>query len=70
LCEKKDIIFSKFNILLKKLGHEDKVRNETDQAAYDAKQAALRAWLDGESTYRLEVEKQKVRSRVKLGMNK
>jgi len=58
LCEKKDLIFSKFNILLKKLGHEDVVRNETDQAAYDAKQAALRAWLDGESTYRLEIEKQ------------
>ena len=44
---------------LKKLGHENVIRNETDQAAYDAKQAALRAWLDGESTYRLEVEKEK-----------
>jgi hypothetical protein len=59
LCEKKDVIFEKFNALLKKLGYENKVRNETDQAAYDAKMAALRAWLDGESTYRLEVEKQK-----------
>ena len=29
------------------------------QSRHDAKQAALRAWLDGESTYRLEVEKQK-----------
>ena len=53
------MIFGKFNELLKKLGHENIIRNETDQAAWDAKQAALRAWLDGESTYRLEVEKQK-----------
>ena len=29
------------------------------QAAYEAKQAALEAWLDGESAYRLEVEKAK-----------
>jgi len=59
LCEKKDVIFAKFNLLLEKLGHEDVERNETDQAAYDAQQAALHAWLDGESQYRLEVEKQK-----------
>jgi len=59
LCEKKDMIFAKFNLLLKKLGHEDVVRNASDQAAYEAKQAALRAWLDGESQYRLETEKQK-----------
>lgn len=58
LCEKKDIIFAKLNQLLKKLGHEEVVRNETDQAAWEAKQAALHAWLDGESAYRLEIEKQ------------
>ena len=59
LCEKKDVIFAKFNELLKKLGHEEKIRNETDQAAWEAKQAALSSWLDSESSYRLEVEKQK-----------
>lgn len=59
LCEKKDVIFAKFNELLKKLGHEDIIRNETDQAAWEAKQAALSSWLDSESSYRLEVEKQK-----------
>lgn len=58
MCEKKQVIFDKFNALLKKLGYENVVRNETDQKAYDAKMNALRAWLDGESTYRLEVEKQ------------
>jgi hypothetical protein len=59
MCEKKQVIFDKFNALLKKLGYENVVRNETDQKAYDAKMNALRAWLDGESTYRLEVEKEK-----------
>ena len=28
------------------------------QAAYEAKQAVLAAWLDGESDYRLEIEKE------------
>ena len=32
LCAKKDVIFEKFNELLKKLGHENKERNATDQA--------------------------------------
>jgi hypothetical protein len=59
LCDKKDVILAKFNQLLTKLGYENKVRNETDQAAYDKMQAALTAWLDSESTYRLEVEKEK-----------
>jgi len=59
LCEKKDIIFAKFNQLLKKLGDESVERNATDKAAYDAKQEAIRAWLDGESTYRLQKEKVK-----------
>merc|ERR1712216_688867 len=40
LCEKKDVIFAKFNELLKKLGHEEKIRNETDQEAWEAKQGA------------------------------
>jgi hypothetical protein len=59
LCAKKEIIFEKFNELLKKLGHENVERNASDQAAYEAKEAALEAWLDGESAYRLEVEKAK-----------
>ena len=57
LCAKKDIIFEKFHELLKKLGHENKERNATDQALWEAKQAALHSWLDGESAYRLEIEK-------------
>ena len=57
LCAKKDVIFEKFNELLKKLGHENKERNATDQALWEAKQAALHSWLDGESAYRLEIEK-------------
>merc|ERR1712205_201609 len=40
LCEKKDVIFAKFNELLKKLGHEEKIRNETDQAAWEAEEGA------------------------------
>jgi len=59
LCAKKEIIFEKFNELLKKLGHENIARNSSDQAAYEAKEAALEAWLDGESAYRLEIEKAK-----------
>jgi len=59
LCSKKDIIFEKFEALLKKLGHENVDRNASDEAAYQAKQAALGAWLDGESSYRLEIEKKK-----------
>jgi len=59
LCAKKQIIFDKFNELLAKLGHENVERNASEQAAYEAKQAALEAWLDGESAYRLEVEKAK-----------
>jgi len=59
LCSKKDMIFDKLNQLLKKLGHENVERNATDQAAYEAKQAALGAWLDGEANYRLEIEKEK-----------
>jgi len=59
LCAKKELIFEKLNQLLKKLGHENVARNATDQAAYGAKEAALAAWLDGESSYRLEVEKEK-----------
>merc|ERR1712216_1049511 len=60
LCAKKDVIFEKFNELLKKLGHENKERNATDQALWEAKQAALHSWLDGESAYRLEIEKKAV----------
>mmetsp|Transcript_49235 Transcript_49235/g.98749 ORF Transcript_49235/g.98749 Transcript_49235/m.98749 type:complete len:394 (+) Transcript_49235:1-1182(+) len=59
LCAKKDIIFQKFNELLTKLGHEQEVRNTTDKKLHDAKQAALKAWLDGESAYRLQKEKVK-----------
>lgn len=59
LCEKKDFIFQKFNQLLNKLKDESSVRNQTDHAAYVAQQEALKAWLDGESAYRLEVEKEK-----------
>jgi hypothetical protein len=41
------------------LGYENKVRNETDQAAYDKMQAAQTGWLDSEANYRLEVEREK-----------
>eukprot|EP00960_Hanusia_phi_P073601 768050-Hanusia_phi.AAC.4 len=59
LCEKKDIIFNKFNQLLAKLVKESQTRNQTDQAAYEAQAAATEAWLDAESEYRLEMEKKK-----------
>lgn len=52
LCAKKDLIIDKLNSLLKKLGHENEDRNATDQAAYEAKQAALGAWLDGNNSHK------------------
>ena len=52
LCAKKDLIIDKLNSLLKKLGHENEDRNATDQAAYEAKQAALGAWLDGKNSHK------------------
>ena len=50
MCAKKDLIIDKLNSLLKKLGHENKERNATDLAAYEAKEAALGAWLDGKNS--------------------
>lgn len=59
LCAKKDLIFNKFDLLLKKLGAESFNRNQTDAAAEMAADASLKAWLDSESGYRLQVEKKK-----------
>jgi len=59
LCAKKDLIFSKFDQLLKKLGSESFDRNTTDASlAIDADET-LKAWLDSESSYRLQQEKKK-----------
>jgi len=59
LCAKKDMIFDKFDALLKKLGAESFDRNQTDAAAEMAKDESMKAWLESESSYRLQLEKQK-----------
>ena len=57
ICAKKDLIFKKFDALLEKLGAESFNRNQTDAAAEMAKDETMKAWLDAESQYRLQVEK-------------
>jgi hypothetical protein len=59
LCAKKDLIFDKFDKLLSKLGAESFNRNQTDAKAEMAADETLKAWLDAESAYRLQVEKKK-----------
>merc|ERR1712216_513477 len=61
LCAKKDMIFDKFDKLLNKMGAESFDRNQTDAAAETAKDETMKAWLDAESQYRLQVEKTKQR---------
>ncbi|MGB1596870.1 MAG: hypothetical protein ACPIOQ_29195, partial [Promethearchaeia archaeon] len=46
-----------FDALLEKLGAESFNRNQTDAAAEMAKDETMKAWLDAESQYRLQVEK-------------
>jgi len=59
LCAKKDLIFDKFDKLLAKLGAESFNRNQTDAKAEMAADENLKAWLDAESAYRLQLEKKK-----------
>jgi len=59
LCAKKDMIFDKFDKLLAKLGAESFNRNQTDAAQQMAADTSMKAWLDAESEYRLQVQKQK-----------
>jgi hypothetical protein len=59
LCAKKDLIFDKFDKLLAKLGAESFNRNQTDAKAEMAADETLKAWLDAESAYRLQLEKKK-----------
>ena len=59
LCAKKDLIFDKFDKLLAKLGAESFNRNQTDAKAEMAADETLKAWLDAESAYRLQMEKKK-----------
>jgi len=59
LCAKKDIIISKFDQLLKKLGGEELALNISNGKINEEYKAALGAWLDSESSYRLTVEKAK-----------
>ena len=55
----KDLIFDKFDKLLAKLGAESFNRNQTDAKAEMAADETLKAWLDAESAYRLQLEKKK-----------
>jgi len=59
LCAKKDIIISKFDQLLKKLGGEELALNISNGKINEELKAALGSWLDSESSYRLTVEKAK-----------
>jgi len=58
LCSKKGIIIDKFNALLKRLGSEELALNITDDKVNSEYKAALEAWLDSESEYRLTVSRQ------------
>jgi len=59
LCQKKDLIISKFDELLKKLGGEELSANITMGKVTTEFKEAMSGWLDSESTYRLTVEKAK-----------
>jgi hypothetical protein len=59
ICPKKEIIFDKLDMLLKKLGAETFNRKQTDAAAQANADATLKAWLDAESEYRIQEEKVK-----------
>ena len=59
LCAKKDMIFDKFDKLLNKMGAESFDRNQTDAASEMSKDETMKAWLDAESQYRLQMEKLK-----------
>jgi vacuolar-type H+-ATPase subunit I/STV1 len=59
LCAKKDVILSKFDELLKKLGAEELALNITNDKVMKEQIDALKAWLDSESDYRLTVQKAK-----------
>jgi len=59
LCAKKDVILSKFDQLLKKLGGEELSMNITNGKVNAQFKEALSAWLDKESEYRLTLQKSK-----------
>ena len=56
LCEKKDVILSKFDQLLRKLGGEELSLNISLGKMGEEWHAAMEGWLDAESTYRLRIE--------------
>jgi len=56
LCDKKDLILSKFDQLLRKLGGEELSLNISLGKMGEEWHAAMEGWLDAESTYRLRIE--------------
>jgi len=56
LCAKKDLILSKFDQLLRKLGGEELSLNISLGKMGEEWHAAMEGWLDAESTYRLRIE--------------
>jgi len=59
LCQKKDLILSKFDQLLRKLGGEELSLNISLGKMGEEWHAAMEGWLDAESTYRLRIEQTK-----------
>jgi len=59
LCDKKDLILSKFDQLLRKLGGEELSLNISLGKMGEEWHAAMEGWLDAESTYRLRIEQTK-----------
>uniref|UniRef100_A0A7S0H891 Uncharacterized protein n=1 Tax=Hanusia phi TaxID=3032 RepID=A0A7S0H891_9CRYP len=59
VCEKKDEIIGKLSSLLEKLTADAIARNLTDAKSFEEKKESLQAWLEEESSFRLEAEKAK-----------
>jgi len=59
LCAKKDIILSKFDQLLKKLGGEELALNISNGQVNSEYKEALQSWLDSESDFRLTAQRAK-----------
>lgn len=57
LCAKKDDVVGKLNVIANKVADQLKDLNATNAAKLEAKNAAMQAWLDTESKYRLMEEK-------------
>ena len=59
VCDNKDVIIGKLSSLLNKLTADAISRNLTDAKSFEEKKESLQAWLQEESSYRLESEKAK-----------